>query len=113
MHPEMRGALARFSLWLANGTLGYPILEGINYSDVLKEPSAMEMVYTVFTNNLELDQNGAPLNSRYCEERAAQWLRHYCDPTYKVEPPFAEFEHEGQWPPVLKNAPDWRPERQR
>lgn len=110
MHPEMRGALARFSLWIANGTVGYPILEGIDYTEMLREPSAMEMVYTVFTNNLELSDSGAPLNSRYCEERAAKWLRQYCDRAYKAEPAFAEFEYEGHWPPVSENAPDWSPE---
>ncbi|RUM24464.1 hypothetical protein EFQ99_16940 [Rhizobium vallis] len=108
MHPDLRGVLARFSLWIANGTVGYPLLDGIDYSKVLHEPSAMEMVYTVFTNNLELNEEGAPLNARYCEERAAQWLRAYCDPTYVVEPPFGEDECDGHWPPVLANAPGWR-----
>ncbi len=108
MHPELRGVFARFSLWIANGTVGNPLLEGIDYSDVLQDPSAMEMVYTVFTNNLELDEKGAPLNARYCEQRAAQWLRQYCDRDYIVEPPFAEHECEGHWPAVLENAPDWQ-----
>lgn len=108
MHPELRGVLARFSLWIANGTVGYPLLNGVDYSEVLREPSAMEMVYTVFTNNLELDEDGAPLNARYCEERAAQWLRQYCDRSYVVEPPWADHECEGHWPPVLENAPGWQ-----
>lgn len=107
MNPKMRGVIARFSLWIANGSVGYPILNGIDYSEVLTEPSAMEMVYTVFTNNLVLDDTGAPLNARYCEERAAQWLRRYCDRNYQVEPPFEEFEQEGHWPSVLENSPDW------
>ncbi|WP_442582761.1 DUF7677 family protein [Mesorhizobium sp. ASY16-5R] len=108
MHPELGGAIARFSLWVANGSVGHPLLQGVDYSDVRDEPSAMEMLYTVFTNNLELDRDGAPLNARYCEQRAAQWLRSYCDDSYKVEPPFEEFECEGHWPPVLKDAPEWK-----
>ncbi|MCD4512192.1 hypothetical protein LQT97_13230 [Brucella pseudogrignonensis] len=108
MHPQLRGVLARFSLWIANGTVGNPILDGIDYTDILRDPSAMEMVYTVFTNNLELDRDGAPLNARYSEQRAAQWLRQYCDPTYVVTPAFTSAECEGHWPPVLENAPEWK-----
>lgn len=107
MHPDLRGAIARFSLWIANGSVGNPLLDGIDYSEVLQEPSAMEMVYTIFTNNLELDENGAPLNARYCENRAAQWLRSYCDASYIVDPPLEDHECEGHWPPVLKDAPEW------
>ncbi|NTF42395.1 MULTISPECIES: hypothetical protein [Rhizobium] len=109
MHPDLRGAIARFSLWIANGSVGYPLLEGVDYSEVLHEPSAMETLFTVFTNNMELNEEGAPLNSRYCEERAAQWLRQYCDPDYVVDPPWADHEHEPHWPPVLENAPGWQP----
>lgn len=111
MHPKLRGAIARFSLWVANGSVGHPLLESVDYSEVLQEPSAMEMLYTVFTNNLELDEDGAPLNAGYCEERAAQWLRRYCDPNYVVAPPWDDEECEGHWPPVLENEPNWRPPR--
>jgi hypothetical protein len=107
MHPDLAGAIARFSLWVSNGSVGYPILDGIDYSEVLSEPSAMEMLYTVFTNNLELDEIGAPLNARYSEGRAAQWLRSYCDRSYTVEPPFEDFECEGHWPQVLEDAAGW------
>lgn len=109
MHPELRGAISRFSLWVANGTVGHgQLLRGIDYSGVLHEPSAMEMLFTVFTNNLELDEEGAPLNAGHSEDRAAQWLRSYCDRSYQVEPPFTDEEEEGHWPAVLKDTPDWK-----
>ena len=28
------------------------------------------------------------------DRRAAQWIRSYCEPTYKVEPPFEQWEME-------------------
>lgn len=109
MHPDLRGVIARFSLWIANGSVGHSqVLEGIDYSEVLQDPSAMEKLYTIFTNNLELDEEGAPLNAGYCEDRAAQWLREYCDPSYVVDPPWdAGYEFEPCFPPVLENAPGW------
>jgi hypothetical protein len=109
MHPDLRGAITRFSLWVANGTVGHDkLLNGIDYSEVLREPSAMEMLYTIFTNNLELDEEGAPLNAGHSEDRAAQWLRKYCDRSYQVEPPFTDDEIEGHWLDVLENALDWK-----
>jgi len=106
MHPDLRGAIARFSLWVANGSVGHDkLLRNIDYSAVLQEPSSMEMLFTIFTNNLELDEAGAPLNAGYCEDRAAQWLRSYCDRSYDVEPPLTDDEVEGHWLDVLENAP--------
>lgn len=42
MHPNLRIVLAQFSLWVVNGSVGHPILENVDYSEVLQEPSAME-----------------------------------------------------------------------
>ena len=109
LHPELRGAITQFALWLANGTVGHPLLQGVDYRDALREPSAMEMVHAVFLNTLELDADGVPLNARHAEMRAAQWLRSYCDPAYMVEPPFAEEETKFYSPGRLKNASGWTP----
>lgn len=85
------GALRTFSYWIANGTVGYPLLEGIDYISVFREePSLLESAYAVFANNIELDENGTVLNAKYAEQRAAQYIRQYCDPTYIVEPSFAD-----------------------
>jgi len=46
---SVSGAVRRFSYWLANGTVGNPILEGIDYFDEFKEsPSLLETVYAIF-----------------------------------------------------------------
>lgn len=87
------GALRTFSFWVANGTLGHPILDGVDYSSLLSdEPSALEQTYAIFANVIEMDSEGNVLNAKHAEKRAAQWLRGYCDPTYGVIPPFENWE---------------------
>jgi hypothetical protein len=89
------GALRLFSYWVASGTVGYRILEGIDYRPVLlAEPSAMEQIYAIFANVIELDENGLVLNAKYAERRAAQWLRSYIDPGYEVIPSLESWECE-------------------
>ncbi len=43
----------------------------------------------IFANVIEMDSERNVLNA---ERRAAQWLRSYYDPTYKIEPPFEDWE---------------------
>ena len=83
---SVSGALGQFSFWVANGTVGLPILEGIDYRPVLMtEPSAMQLLYAIFVNVLEVDDDGNVLNEKYAEQRAAQWLRSCIDRDYKME----------------------------
>lgn len=42
------GALRTFSFWIANGTVGFPLLEDIDYSCIFDEPSALEQAYAIF-----------------------------------------------------------------
>ena len=86
------GALRTFSFWIANRTVGQPLLEGIDYSCIFDEPSALEQTYAIFANVLELDQSGAVLNAKHAERRAAQYIRSYLDSSYVVEPPFEDWE---------------------
>ena len=45
------GALRTFSYWVANGSVGLPLLEGVEYRQtILEEPSLMEMAYAIFAN---------------------------------------------------------------
>lgn len=56
---EFSGTLRTFSFWMANGSVGLPLLEGIDYWDGLKEsPSLMEEVYAIYANVLEFDESG-------------------------------------------------------
>lgn len=90
---SVSGAVRQFSYWIANGTVGHPLLDGINYFDEFKEsPSLLEQVYAIFINNLELDEAGNVLNAKYAEQRAAQYIKRYCVPGYTVEPPFDDSE---------------------
>ena len=83
------GTLRRFSYWIANGTVGYPLLEGIDYISAFREePSLLETAYAIFANNIEMDEDGNVLNAKYAEQRAAQYIRKYCDPTYEPTPSF-------------------------
>ena len=52
------------------------------------------MVFTIFTNILEINEKGVVTNAGLAQERAAQWIRRYCDPSYDVEPPFEPWETE-------------------
>ncbi|MGC5704455.1 hypothetical protein J4P02_30060 [Pseudomonas sp. NFXW11] len=108
LSPEFSGALRTFSFWVANGTLGYPLLEGIDYRSGLgDEPSMLEMVYAIFANVLEFDEQGVPLNAKYAEYRAAQYIRSYCDSGYVVLPKFEDWEMELHEPPNLKDIKPW------
>jgi hypothetical protein len=98
------GAVRQFSLWFAKGSLGYPLLEGIDYTgEVLKEESSFaEQAFAVFMNNLETDENGNVLNYKYSEKRAAQYIRSYFDSSFTVDPPFESWEVELH--PVSKDS---------
>lgn len=98
------GAVRQFSLLFAKGTIGYPLLEWIDYTgEVLKEESSFaEQTFAVFMNNIETDTDGSVLNYKYCEKRAAQYVRKYFDSSYMVEPPFELWETELQ--PVSRDS---------
>ncbi|MEV4642368.1 hypothetical protein AB0J80_33960 [Actinoplanes sp. NPDC049548] len=76
------GALRRFAGWVARGSVGHPLLEGIDYWDDLQDsPSQTETCFAIFANVLELDDDGEPLNEKYAERRAATYLYQYCTGT--------------------------------
>ena len=89
--PSVSGALRTFSLWVANRTVGLPLLEGIDYSCIFSEPSALEQTYAIFINVLEFDEAGVVTNAKHAERRAAQHILRYVT-GQPVEPPFAEWE---------------------
>lgn len=100
LSPSFSGALRTFSFWVANGTLGLPVLEGVEYRFILSEqPSVLEQVYAIYANVIELDRKGNVVNAKYAERRAAQWLRSYVDRGYVVSPEFENWEIELHEPP--------------
>jgi hypothetical protein len=86
-------ALRTFAFWVANGTVEHPLLEGLEYRQVLiQEPSAMERLFAIFANVLELDDDDQVTNAKHAEHRAAQWLRTYLEPEFVIEPPLEDWE---------------------
>ncbi len=72
-------AFSRFALWVANGSVGHPLLEGTDYTGVLTDPSCMEQVFAIFGNVLRLDADGDPLNYKHAQRRAALYIYAYCN----------------------------------
>ncbi|MDR1450035.1 MAG: hypothetical protein LBI84_07545 [Propionibacteriaceae bacterium] len=94
------GAARTFAYFMASGT--QDTLEGIDYLSLYgEEPSAFEMVWAIYCNVIELDENGTVLNAKYTEKRATDYLRSYCDPSFAVDPPYAEWEITLYPPPPL------------
>ena len=57
------GAIREFAGWVARGSVGHPMLDGINYWDELRDsPSQMETCFAIFVNVLELDDSGQLVN---------------------------------------------------
>ncbi|MEU8022615.1 hypothetical protein AB0B88_10370 [Micromonospora haikouensis] len=73
--PAPPGAIRRFAGWVARGSVGHPMLDGINYWDELKDsPSQIETCFAIFAHVLELDDHDEPVNEKYTEQRAATYL---------------------------------------
>ena len=105
---EFSGTLRTFGFWVANGSLGNPLLEGIPYWNALREsPSLLEEAFAIFANVLEFDESGVPVNAKYAEFRAAQTIRRWCDPDYEVVPPFEDWETALYWPPAGIDRKPW------
>lgn len=69
----------------------------------------MEIAYAIFANVVELDQAGVPINAKYAEYRAAQYIRQYCDPSYSPMPPFEAWEQELYGVPGKVDPKPWPP----
>jgi hypothetical protein len=107
LSPQFRGALGQFALWIANGTVGHPLLDGVDYSPLLhSEPSALEMVFAIYANVIELDGEGNVLNAKWAEHRAAQHILAYMTGT-PADPPFEEWEKTLHGHPPRNDVKPW------
>ena len=87
------GALRTFAYFMASGN--QHTLKGVDYLSLYgKEPSAIEQVFAIFANVIELDENGQVINAKYAEKRATDYLKQYCDPSFKVDPDYENWEIE-------------------
>ncbi|CAH2351069.1 hypothetical protein CLIB1423_02S11540 [[Candida] railenensis] len=90
LSKEFSGALRTFAYFMASGT--HCDLKGVEYLDLYgEEPSAIEMVFAIFANVLELDEEGKPTNSRYAQKRACAYLQNYVNGT-EIDPPYEDWE---------------------
>ncbi|MBF4209475.1 MULTISPECIES: hypothetical protein [Pseudomonas] len=97
---DFSGALRTFAYFMASGT--HYMLKNVEYLDIYgSEPSAIEMVFAIFANVIEMDNEGNVLNFTHAQRRATDYLRSYCDPSFKVTPPFEDWETELYGPPSL------------
>lgn len=102
LSDSFSGALRTFAYFMSSGT--HYMLKGVDYLGLYgNEPSAIEQVYAIYVNVLEMDETGQVLNAKYAEKRATDYLRSYCDPTYEVSPPFEDWEVALYEPPPLKD----------
>lgn len=90
----LSGAFRQVGYWIGTGTVGYPLLEGIDWLPVAHaEPSLLEIALAVWANNILLDEGGNPTNAKHAERRAAMWIRQYCTGV-PAEPPLQSWESE-------------------
>lgn len=93
LDKSVSAELRQFAYWIANRTVGHPLLEGIDYSCIFEEPSALEQTYAIFANVLEVDKSGKVTNAKEAQMRAAQYIRSYVQcAEYVVVPPFEDWE---------------------
>jgi len=89
--PYFSGALRQFAYFMASGT--HYMLEGIDYLSLYgSEPNAIEKVFAIFANVIELDEQGKVVNYEYAQKRATDYLRAYCDFSFNVNPPYEDWE---------------------
>jgi hypothetical protein len=94
LSKHLRAELRLFAFYLANRTLNMEVLRGIDYSPIFSEASAMEQVFAIYANVLDIDETGKVRNAGAAQCRAAQYIRSFLDPTYEVQPPFEDWELE-------------------
>ena len=78
MSHGLSGALRMFGFFLANGTVGLPLLEGVDYwTEMAESPSLLEQTIAIYANVLRLDDDGVPLNQGAAQTRAAEYIYQY------------------------------------
>lgn len=102
LSPSFSGALRTFAYFMASGT--QHTLKGVDYLSLYgEEPGAIEQVFAIYANVIELDQNGEVVNAKYAEKRATDYLRSYCDPSFNVVPAYEDWELKLHAPPPLED----------
>lgn len=102
LSESLSGALRTFAYFMASGSQN--TLEGVDYLSLYGEyPSAIEKVFAIYCNVIELDEYGMVLNAKYAEKRATDYIRFFCDSSFKVNPPYEDWEVALHHPPPLND----------
>jgi len=102
LSTSVSGALRTFAYFMSSGT--HHMLKNVDYLSLYgDEPSAIEQAYAIFANVLQMDDEGHVLNAQHAQKRATDYLRSYCDPSFRVDPPFEDWEMELHTPPPLED----------
>jgi hypothetical protein len=89
----VRAELRLFAFFLANRSLDAEFLPAtVDYSDIFSEASALEQVFAIWANVIEIGESGEVRNAGDASKRAAQYIRSYVDSSFKVEPSFEDWE---------------------
>ena len=103
LSASFSGALRTFAYFMASGTQN--TLQGVDYVSLYgEEPSAIELVFAIYANVIELDEDGTVVNAKYAEKRATDSLRASCDPSFVVTPPYEDWETVLHGPPPLRDS---------
>lgn len=95
LSSDFRAALRLFACRVGSGAFGSDLLEGTDYLSALTEGGfVLETIFAIWSNVIELDEDGKVLNEDRAELRAAQYVRAFCDSSYVVEPPWERWEVE-------------------
>lgn len=91
---SVRAAVSDFAFALGNGTLdSNGLLRGVDYRPELhRNPNGLQLVFAVFTNTLDVDDNGKVTNAGVATRRAAQVVRRYAEPGFRIDPQLADWE---------------------
>jgi len=73
VRDNRRPTIDEFAGWVARGSVGHPMLDGIDYWDDLKDsPSQMETRFAIFATSSNLTTRASPSTRKYAERRAGR-----------------------------------------
>ena len=97
LNKDFRKSLRYFIYFYTNGTL--PMVTGesrlikIDYREVLKEmPGIVETMFAVYSNNIDINEEGMVINHEYAMKRATHFLLASIDQNYQVNKEFEDWE---------------------
>ncbi|WP_026414868.1 DUF7677 family protein [Actinomadura oligospora] len=91
LSEDLRSCLRLFAFYLGNGTLDLELLDFDYRPALVKYGSTLEMVFAIYTNHLEIDEDGR-VTEGLAYDRVAEYIRSVSDPSYVVDPPFEPWE---------------------